>query len=156
MRSGYEFSRSVSMRFRYQVHEIQVPAPLNLSAPGEVEGLLERFVERYEQSFGRGTALKGAGIEMLTFQLVTTFRSPKPELKKFSFAGEDPQKALSGVRPVYWEDVFLDTAVFDSGRLAPGNRISGPAVFEAPNTTILIHPGQRCTVNEYLDMVIEL
>jgi len=156
VRDGYTLNRSVSMRFRYQVHEIQVPVPTALSSSQEVDQLLEEFVDLYEQTFGRETALKEAGIEMLTFHVASRLRAVQAMLKKFPPAGPDPQNALTGHREVYWEDSFLDTPVFDQRRLAPGNQIAGPAIIEAPNTTVPIHPGQRASIDEYLNIAIEL
>ena len=41
-------------------------------------------------------------------------------------------------------------------RLAAGNQIHGPAVIEAPNTNILVHPEQRARLDPYLNVVIDL
>jgi N-methylhydantoinase A len=147
--------RFINMRFRYQVHEIRVPVRSGLTLPGAVDRLVEDFVALYERNFGAGTALREAGVEMLTFHLVSAVSTPKPALQKFPRAGSDPSRALSGERPIYWKDGFSATPVFSLSRLAPGNRLSGPAVIEAPNTTILIHPEQQGEVDEYLNMVIE-
>ena len=37
-----------------------------------------------------------------------------------------------------------------------GNRVKGPAVIEAVDTTIMINPGQEIMVNEFLNLVMEL
>jgi N-methylhydantoinase A len=148
-------NRFVNMRFRYQVHEIRVPVRSGLTLPGDVDRLVEDFVALYERNFGAGTALREAGVEMLTFQVVSVVSTPKPALQKFPRAGSDPSGALSGERPIWWTDGFIATPVFNLIRLAPGNRLSGPAVIEAPNTTILIHPEQQGQVDEYLNIAIE-
>jgi N-methylhydantoinase A len=147
--------RFINMRFRYQVHEIRVPVRSGLTLPGAVDRLVEDFLALYERNFGAGTALREAGVEMLTFHVVSAVSTPKPALQKFPRAGSDPSRALSGERSVYWKDGFMATPVFSLSHLAPGNRLSGPAVIEAPNTTILIHPEQQGQVDEYLNIVIE-
>jgi N-methylhydantoinase A len=156
VREGYTLERSISMRFRYQVHEIEVPLRAALSSPAGLDRLLAEFVGLYERTFGRETALKEAGIEMLTFHVASRVGAVQAALKKFPPAGPDPKNALTGRREVYWEDSFVETPVYDQPRLAPGNRIEGPAVIEAPNTTVLIHPGQCATIDEYLNIAIEL
>jgi N-methylhydantoinase A len=155
-RDGYALNRSISMRFRYQVHEIRVPVTRALSSAREIDLLLKEFVELYEQTFGRETALKEAGIEMLTFHVASRVKAVQAMLRKFPRSGPDSKNALTSHRKVYWEDSFLETPVFDQRSLAPGNQIAGPAVVEAPNTTILIHPGQRASIDEYLNIAIEL
>ncbi|MGH7835139.1 MAG: hydantoinase/oxoprolinase family protein, partial [Candidatus Binatia bacterium] len=148
-------TRSVDMRFRYQVHEIRVPVSWELSSDDDVEKLVESFIAVYEQTFGPGTALRAAGVEFLTFHVVSVVQAASAVLKKFPAAGSDPGKAFQGTRPVYWDNGFVDTPVFDARRLGSGHHIPGPAVIEAPNTTILIHPGQRGWVDEYLNIGLE-
>jgi N-methylhydantoinase A len=148
-------TRSVDMRFRYQVHEMRVPVSWELSSAGDVEKLVESFIAVYERTFGPGTAMRAAGVEILTFHVDSVVPAASAVLKKFSYAGSDPVKALLGPRPVYWDGGFIDTPVFDARRLGSGNYIRGPAVVEAPNTTILIHPEQQASVDEYLNIVLE-
>jgi N-methylhydantoinase A len=148
-------TRFVDMRFRYQVHEIRVPVTWELSSSEAVERLTEAFIAVYEQTFGPGAALRAAGVETLTFHVVSVVPATSAALKRFPNAGADPGNALQGTRSVYWDDGFVDTPVFDARRLATGNRIPGPAVIEASNTTILIHPGQRASVDEYLNINLE-
>jgi N-methylhydantoinase A len=156
VQDGYSLHRSVNMRFRFQVHEIQVPVSSPLSGPAEVDRLIARFLDLYEQTFGRGTGLREAGVEVLTFHVISVVTTQQALIKKFSPGSPDPGSALRGSRSVFWEDSFLDTPVFDRPHLAPGNRISGPAIIEAPNTTILVHPGHRSWVDDYANIVIEL
>jgi len=147
---------SVDMRFRYQVHEIRVPISGGLSSSDDLGRLREDFIALYEQTFGRGTALREAGVEVLTFHLISIVKAKAAALKQFPEAGPDPAKALKGSRSVFWSDAFVDTSIFDHRQLAPGNEIHGPSVIEAPNTNILIHPGQRARLDSYLNVVIEL
>jgi N-methylhydantoinase A len=143
------------MRFRYQVHEMRVPVSWELSSAEDTDRLVEAFIAVYEQTFGAGTALRAAGVEVLTFHVVSVVWATAAALKKFPDAGSDPGKAFGGTRPVYWDGGFVDTPVFDARRLGTGNRLAGPAVIEARNTTILIHPGQRGSVDEYLNIALE-
>jgi N-methylhydantoinase A len=148
-------TRFVDMRFRYQVHEMRVPVSWELSTAEDMERLVEAFIAVYEQTFGAGTALRAAGVEILTFHVVSVVQATSAALKKSPDAGADPGQAFQGNRPVYWDDCFIDTPVFDARRLGAGNRLPGPAVIEARNTTILIHPGQRGSVDEYLNIGLE-
>jgi N-methylhydantoinase A/oxoprolinase/acetone carboxylase beta subunit len=44
--------------------------------------------------------------------------------------------------------------VFDQDLIRCGNVIDGPAIIEAEDTTIVIEPGWRYTLDEYLNGVI--
>ncbi len=159
MDQGVTLNRFVDMRFRYQVHEIRVPISAEsaeVSSSQGISALVEDFIALYEQTFGQGTALREAGVEVLTFHVVSIVKAKAAALKKYPEGGSDPGHALKGARSVFWDDAFMDTPIFDQGRLAAGNQINGPAVIEAPNTNILIHPEQRARLDPYLNVVIDL
>ena len=149
-----EISRFLEMRFRHQVHQVRVPVPGGSLSAAEVEGFVARFIELYEQSFGKGTAVTEAGVEILTFHVVATTVHVPVILKEDPVAGEDPAAAAMGDRPVYFDDGFIETPIFDHRRLAPGNRIEGPALIEGANTTLVVHPGQRITVDGFGNVLI--
>ena len=47
-----------------------------------------------------------------------------------------------------------ETPVFDGAKLGPGSVIDGPAIIEETFTTVLIHPPQRSTVDEYGNHIV--
>ncbi len=53
------------------------------------------------------------------------------------------------MRPIYFKEAgaFVDCPVYDRGLLRPGNVISGPAIIEQMDATIVVLPGQRATVD---------
>ena len=53
-------------------------------------------------------------------------------------------------RRAYWHELhgFVETAVLDAGALEPGNRLWGPAILEAPDTTTVVPPGWLFRVHE--------
>jgi N-methylhydantoinase A len=52
-------------------------------------------------------------------------------------------------RPVYLpQRGFAPTPIYRRDQLAAGTRLSGPAVVEAVDSTILVHPGQELSVDE--------
>ena len=59
-------------------------------------------------------------------------------------------------RLAHWEEIgTVSTPVFDQDLIRCGNVIDGPAIIEAEDTTIVIEPGWRYTLDEYLNGVIE-
>ena len=79
-------------------------------------------------------------------------------LSSEAFGDEDPSPALSGRRPVYFEEEggFVETPVYDGGLIQPGQLVSGPAVIEEPDTTIVVYPGQEAMSDHYRTYVIEI
>ena len=148
-------SRSLEMRFRHQVHQIKVTVPNEpLSAAGMKE-LTDRFVALYEQSFGSGTAVMEAGIEILTFNVVANTQHGALNLTESTQrGGEASDAARSGSRPVYFDRGFVDTPIYEHGLLVPGNKVMGPAILEGANTTMPLHPGQQLTVDAHHNLII--
>ena len=147
-------SRTLEMRFRHQVHQIKVPVPNGTIGPDEMDRVVERFISLYEQSFGSGTAVMVAGVEILTFHIVATTHYTPLNLVETAKGGADASAARSGSRPVYFDGGFVDTPIYEHDRLSPGNRIVGPAILEGRNTTMPLHPGQELTVDAFMNMTI--
>ena len=59
-------------------------------------------------------------------------------------------------RRVYFDETqdWVDTAIYDRGALGPGNAFTGPAVVEQMDTTTVVHPGQRVTVDTWGNLMI--
>ena len=57
-------------------------------------------------------------------------------------------------RQAYFGGHFVETAVYERERLAPGACVAGPAIVESPLTTVVIPPGHRAQVDGYRDLVI--
>ena len=95
-----------------------------------------------------------AGVEILTFHVVATTHHATVNLRESPIKSADSSGARSGSRPVYFDGGFVDTPIFEHARLAPGNRIVGPAIVEGANTTMPLHPGQELTVDAFSNLVI--
>ncbi len=147
-RQRFEFSLDV--RHRGQINEVEVA----LEAPrikGDYElHLRKRFVERYEQLYGRGSALAGAQLEIVVCRLRARALTPRPKLVKAGkSSAKVPRNAARKPRSIYWPDLRRprSTPVFDGEKLSVGNRIAGPAIVETADTTVVVHPGRTLRVD---------
>jgi N-methylhydantoinase A len=150
--------RFVELQFRGQVHALRVPVTEpDLEADDGGERVIERFTERYEAKYGRGSAYRKAGVEAMTFAVEGTARLPLPEAQPLPDEGEDAEPALRSERPLYLPEAgdFETARVYAAEALRPGNRLAGPALVEAEDTTVLVHPGQRLWVDGFLNLRIE-
>jgi N-methylhydantoinase A len=68
------------------------------------------------------------------------------------------REARAGTRPVYWSELgdFDQTPVFWGERLVAGNVMSGPAIIQVPDTTIVVHPFQTARIDAYGNVLIDL
>ena len=150
--------RSLLMRFRAQVHEIEIDVPEEISLDAEgIAALIERFEERYEQTYGEGSAYPDAGVEITTFRLTATVPTAVQELPRLAAPGGSAADARTGTREAYFEDGgFRPTDVYDGERLGPGHRVEGPAVIERYGDAVLIPPGLAGTLDERGSISVEV
>ncbi len=148
--------RSAAMKFRRQVHELQVPVPGGELRDGDISEIQARFSDLYERTYGEGTSYEEAGVEVNTFRVTAIGHLPKPSPKPLPLKGPEAQGALDGDRKVYFNATqrFLDTPVYRAGRLEPGNEIQGPAIVEDATLSLPVHPGQRIRVDEYRNLLL--
>jgi N-methylhydantoinase A len=148
------------MRYRQQVHELNVPFPPGIAelTEQELETIYQRFDELYELTYGPEAGYREAGKEIMAFRVVGVGELNKPRLRKYPMQKNQAEAALKTERKVYFEEArdFIPTQIFDYGRLAPGSEIAGPAIIETPITTIVINPNDRAIVDEYLNVRIHL
>ena len=158
--SDISFNRSVDMRYRYQVHELNVPFPAGSAAiaDNDMEILYALFDELYEKAFGQGSGYREAGKEILTFRLTATGLLKKPNIKAERMQSADGAHALKGVRDVYFEEErkYVSTRVYDFTKMHPGIELYGSAIIETPVTTIVVNPKDRAVMDEYFNVRIQL
>jgi N-methylhydantoinase A len=151
--------RFVELQFRGQVHAVRVPVEdADLARDDGGEAVIERFSELYEAKYGRGSAYRQAGVEAMTFVVEGVAGLPLPEPEALPDDDADPANAETGERPLHLPDAAgpVRARVYSADRLRPGNELTGPALVEAEDTTVLVHPGQRLWVDGYLNLRIEL
>jgi N-methylhydantoinase A len=145
--------RSVDMRYRQQVHELNVPFDpgIGLISEQDLENIYQRFDELYELTYGPGAGYREAGKEIMAFRVVAIGELSKPKLKKHPIEANQAPAALKAERKVYFEEQkdFIATRVYDYDRLMSGSEVFGPAIIETPITTIVVNPNDRAIVDDY-------
>ncbi|MFQ5852449.1 MAG: hydantoinase/oxoprolinase family protein [Candidatus Binatia bacterium] len=153
-----KITRSVDMRYRYQVHELNVPFPIGVSeiTEKEMEKIYSRFDGLYEQTYGKGSGYREAGKEIINFRVTAIGELGKPNLMKYPLEKKGPDHALKGERDVYFEEHgdFVATGIYDLERMTPGTELLGPAVIESPVTTIVVNPKERLAMDEFRNVTI--
>ncbi|MFD9944696.1 hydantoinase/oxoprolinase family protein [Nonomuraea sp. NPDC059023] len=154
--SAIAYEREADIRYTMQLAEVSTPVPGGTLTAEQVERTGAAFETRYEALYGEGTGFPDAGLQLITYRVRAVGTLPiAPTLPDHPEpAGESPEP--SGVR-----EVFLDiragrepATIYDYGSLGTGHRISGPAVVEAPTTTVALPPGTHATVDRLGNLVI--
>jgi len=149
---------SVDLRYSRQVHEVTTPVnahtPLDSSG---VQRLIDDFEQIYERKYGRGSAFRGAGMEMTAFRLTARGLMTRPQIEKSALEGRSSAHAKVGERDVFVaaRNGIGRAAIYDFLRLRPGNVVEGPAIVHTPITTVAIQDHQIARVDEFRNIVLE-
>ncbi|MCW5770697.1 MAG: hydantoinase/oxoprolinase family protein [Rhodospirillaceae bacterium] len=149
---------SIDLRYSRQVHE--VTTPVRASTPLDDAGVarvIDDFEQLYERKYGRGSAYRDAGMEMTLFRLSARGLMSRPNIEKETLRGAASDHARMGRRQVFVDKLngMAEADIYDFGKIAPGNRMRGPAVIHTPITTIVLQAGQTGRMDEFRNIVIE-
>jgi N-methylhydantoinase A/oxoprolinase/acetone carboxylase beta subunit len=153
------FSLELDMKYGGQLNIHRATSPrLRLETEEDARAIYLKFEREYTELYSSYSVFPQGGVEIYDFILRATVPRPKPELPTYPEKGKSPpQEALKGQRPAYWEEYksFCDTNTYAQELLETGNTIEGPAIIEAQNTTTVLPPGIKLTIDFYHNMIIE-
>jgi N-methylhydantoinase A len=134
--------RFADLRYRGQSFELTVSAD-------DVTGLPERFAHAHRRRYGFD--LPGEDIQIVSIRLTATVAVPKPELRL-------PAQRVTGssrTRAAYFDGAWQDVAVRRRDELAAGDELTGPAIVEFPESTCVVRPGWRASLDDAGALVLE-
>ncbi len=142
------------MRYTGQGHEVEVEVPSGDLDASSLAELTSRFEAAYRMLYGR-TPL-GVPIEALNWRVVVTGPAPEISMGAGCRAGRGhgpDQDRTPGVFPE--AGGYVETPVYDRYRLAAGMRFDGPAIIEERESTTVIGPRARISVDARLNLLAE-
>jgi N-methylhydantoinase A len=150
--------RYMDIRYRGQTHEVTVPIRSRTRRVTELNlnTALNEFHERHEQLYSFKRTEQPSEVLNLRLDLIGT--RDTITLRSEAFGAEDPSDALRGHRQVFFlsRGGFQETPVYDGQKIVAGHLVSGPAIIEEPDTTIVVYPGQEAMADHYRTYVIEI
>ncbi len=145
------FEQQAEMRFKGQRQYMRV----SLGEAQSAASIRARFERDYRLRYGHVDA--GAPLEIVNLILIATAVRSRPPLQHFAgHAAADPKPA--GSRPVYFSGAGrrLPTAVHRRDALKSGFSVPGPAIVEEYGSTTIAGPGDRLSLGELGELVIEI
>ncbi|HEV7771910.1 MAG TPA: hydantoinase/oxoprolinase family protein [Conexibacter sp.] len=150
--------RLVDMRYRRQVHILTVPVDSDGAVDdATLERAVNRFESLYQEKYGRDSAYREAGIELVSFRLRGEGIVRTPDFRHEQTGEADASHAIAK-RVEVWVAAageLQEVDGYDYSKLEPGNALEGPAVIWTPITTVVVAPGQRASLDAYRNLVIE-
>ena len=152
-----ELQRFADVKYFPQTEYFTLPIPSREIAREDIDGLVRDFLARHEQEFGYTVPVEFADVEVVNARLVAKGPAPKGELKKHPEKG-NAKEALKGERKVYFREAggWVMSQIYDRAKLRCGASFKGPAIVEQSDSTTVVPPGVKATVDEYLNLVLDL
>ncbi|SME99000.1 N-methylhydantoinase A [Xaviernesmea oryzae] len=145
------------LRYAGQEHAISIPIESTAQLSGDTGEVRKRFDAEHDRRYSQSAPTEA--LEVVSLRLVlTAARTDNVAEEWLSRPWEPEAEAEVGSRDVVFDDASkpLKTAIYWRPALPAGFKLTGPAVIEEPNSTILIHPGDEVVVHEAGHLLVTL
>jgi N-methylhydantoinase A len=139
---------------RYFRQDIQMSIPVEIERLRSDAGLAEikdDFEARHDRQFGFSL---DAPLEIATLRVIGTGTLQGVTIEEREPAGTDPSGAEIGTDEVYFDGDDHETLIYDRAELRSGNELDGPAIVTDDDSTVVVQPDHRATVDRYDNLEI--
>ena len=142
--------REIELRHPGQIGTLRV----TVAGHGIAErgGVKDDFLDAYERLYGHRDS--NSTIEVAAVRVVGLGLFPDFVLEDAEPASGAP--AIASERPVYFDEAggWVATRIYRGVDLKPGTILEGPALVEEATTSVILAPGDRCTVDKIGNFLI--
>jgi N-methylhydantoinase A len=150
--------RKAEMHYTGQGHEVEVEVPQGALDASSLGAITANFESAYRALYSR--IPMGVPIEALNWRVVVS--GPVPDItvsgiKQVAPGSRAGQPVPKSTRNAYFPETrgYVDTPVYDRYALPPGAALAGPAIIEERESTTVVGPGARVTVDPRLTLILE-
>ncbi len=144
-----------AMRYIGQGYQVEAPVEEEMLKASDRAAIRRAFEGAYEAQFGR--VERDMAVEVVSWRVVVS--GPRPSIELAAAGGASASAdALKGQRKVYFgpETGFVDSHVYNRYGLLPGDTFEGPCIFEERESTTVVPPGARASVDSNLNLIVDL
>jgi N-methylhydantoinase A len=141
---------------RYYLQNIQIPCQFTLEeiAGEDCTFLRERFEDEHRRRYNFD--LPESPLEMATIRVVGRGKIRGISLQESEDgASPDASGAIDRRDDVYFDGEWMETPIYARDKFRPGNNIPGPAIVVQVDTTTVIEPRYKGSVDSYGNILIE-
>lgn len=122
----------------------------------DLDGITKDFMTAMQAAYGYTLPPGYAPVEIVNLRVIAIGQIAKPNLQEIEPATTLAQ-AHKGRRSVWFRSAgFVETAIYERGKLPVDVAFGGPAIVEQPDTTTVMPPGTVCTPDKYGNLVIRV
>ena len=147
---GLTVLHSVDMQFQGQSHILTVPLP-------GIEVTREALQQAFEAAYWTRFEVELPEIRAVLVNLNTAVigrRKGVPLEALVESGAEARAETASGTRQVWFPERWRETPIHRRGALPPGTALEGPAIVEQLDTTTVVEPGDRVTVDPLGNLIV--
>ncbi len=144
-------TRSLDMRYVGQAHEVNVIMQEALTTSA-FDDVVKEFHQRHDEQYGHSAP--GEAVELVNLRVTALGRVKRPAI---SYKPCLDSQGERGRRQVYFKEAegWLDCPLYERTGLAPGFRVSGPAIIEEHTSTLVVPPEFRAEVDTFGNIVLQ-
>jgi N-methylhydantoinase A len=151
--ASHRFIRSADLRYFGQAFEVRVPVSECDFDARVAAATVDAFHDAHERQYGYCFRDRPEQqVEWVNLRVTGIGPIRRPSLVASPVASGHP--APASMRPVCFEDSYVDTPVYWRPALSPGDTIGGPAIVEEYGSTVPLHPGFTATVDGFGNLVV--
>ncbi len=148
------FLRYGKFRYENQEHSVEVLLPEGKIQAKNIEKIAEDFHQAYEREY---TYRLNAPIEFVGTHVVALASIGKLKPVKLNVPGRKVSGAKKGERKVDFALEGIHTSnIYDGSLFEPGMKLKGPAIIETSGSTVVVHPGNGVTIDDYGNIHISI
>ena len=148
------FSRWADLRYAHQGSEVTVAFGEDQVSRQALDAVIQEFHTRHEQLYGFAL---DQPVEIVTLRVAASGNVGSVDMPVLPTGLDSPEKAIASERQVFFDEAggFVKTNIYHFDRLAPGSSISGPAILEGMDSTVLINPSWTGQIDQYGNCIME-
>ncbi len=156
-REQVSLTRTADLRYEGQGYTVETGADrLDIAAP--IEDFEQRFADAYTQLYG--VAPTDTPVEAVHWKVsgVGPIEALDVRQAHDTSGMDDAAEALKAQRAIYVPEArtFQPASIYDRYRLRPGDTVTGPAVVEERESSLVLFPGHVGHVDEHLNIIVTL
>ena len=142
---------AVRLQYSGQLNDIEIVSPVpSLRNGADVQLLLDEYERVYGSIYAASARSPELGYFVTLAILTGTIDVEKPVIPHEPIVSPDPPAgSLKEPRPMWNRGRWCEGTIYEMDLLQAGNVIRGPAIVEAPSTTLVVPDRQAATLDEH-------
>lgn len=151
-----ELVHEVGLSYRRQILDFDVEVEPGRLTSGHIEAATRVFDERYASIYGIGAAAPENGYDMKAFRVtgIGRLRTTRTDRVDATSPSRAEPVGTRTALPAATVDELAELDLYRGDRLAPGAQLTGPAIVEYADTTLLVPRGWVARVNGSSDLLL--